>query len=62
MSCKNCVSHVKEALSDLKGVTSVDVNLKDKYAVLETANEVEDVDIKSAIDGLGYKVVGIEAL
>ena len=36
MSCSHCVNHVKEALSQLNGVTNVDVNLDAKTAVLET--------------------------
>lgn len=62
MSCGHCVNHVKEALSELNGVTSVDVNLAAKTAVIETSAEVKDEDIKFAIDDAGYEVVGIEAL
>jgi copper ion binding protein len=62
MSCGHCVNHVKEALSELNGVTSVDVNLSAKTAVIETSVEVKDEDIKFAIDDAGYEVVGIEVL
>jgi copper chaperone len=62
MSCGHCVNHVKEALSELNGVTSVDVNLSAKTAVIETSAEVKDEDIKFAIDDAGYEVVGIEVL
>jgi copper ion binding protein len=62
MSCGHCVNHVKEALSELNGVTSVDVNLSAKTAVVETSAEVKDEDIKFAIDDAGYEVVGIEVL
>ncbi|MEG1798527.1 MAG: cation transporter, partial [Clostridium sp.] len=40
MSCGHCVNHVKEALSELPGVTSVDVSLESKSAVLESSSEV----------------------
>ena len=62
MSCGHCVKHVKVALSELKGVTSVDVNLSTKTAVLEASADVKDEDIKFAIDDAGYEVVGIELL
>lgn len=62
MSCGHCANHVKEALSQLNGVASVDVNLKEKYAILDTNIDVKDEDIKLAIDDAGYEVVGIEVL
>jgi copper ion binding protein len=62
MSCGHCVNHVKEALSELNGVTSVDVNLAAKTAVIEASVDVKDEDIKFAIDDAGYEVAGIEVL
>lgn len=62
MTCGHCVNHVKEALSELEGVTEVDVNLDTKTAVLQTSGVVTDEDIESTIDEVGYKVVGIENL
>jgi copper chaperone len=62
MSCGHCVNHVKEALSELNGVTSVDVNLATKTAVLEASVDVNDEAIKAAIDDAGYEVAGIEVL
>lgn len=62
MSCGHCVNHVKEALNELNGVTSVDVNLDTKTAVIEASVEVKDEDIKFAIEDAGYEVVGIELL
>lgn len=62
MSCGHCVNHVREALNELNGVTSVDVNLDAKTAIIETSVEVKDEDIKFAIDDAGYEAVGIEVL
>lgn len=62
MSCGHCVKHVKEALSELSGVTSVDVNLNSKSAIIEASADVDDEKIKFAIDDAGYEVVGIEAI
>ncbi|WP_147565065.1 heavy-metal-associated domain-containing protein [Clostridium tyrobutyricum] len=62
MSCGHCTNHVKEALAELNGVTSVDVNLSAKTAVLEALANVSDEEIKHAIDDAGYEVVKIEVL
>jgi len=62
MSCGHCVNHVKEALSELDGVTGVDVDLEAKSAVLESSEDVNDEDIKRAVDDVGYQVTGIEVL
>lgn len=62
MSCGHCVNHVKEALSELNGVSSVDVNLDSKSAVIEVTEAVKDADIKFAVEDAGYDVVGIEAV
>lgn len=59
MSCMHCVMHVKNALLDIKGVTDVDVNLKEHYALVETDGE-KDEDIITAIKEAGYIVVEIE--
>lgn len=62
MSCGHCVNHVKEALNELNGVTSVDVNLDTKTAIIAASDEVKDEEIKFAIEDAGYEVVGIEEL
>lgn len=60
MSCGHCVKHVQEALEGLDGVNSVEVNLAEKYAVVETT--VEDSQLQEAIDDAGYDVISIENL
>ena len=62
MSCEHCVNHVREALAELNGVTSVDVNLTAKTAVFEASVDVNDDEIKLAINDAGYEVVKIENL
>ncbi|MBU3812413.1 MAG: cation transporter [Candidatus Niameybacter stercoravium] len=58
MSCGHCVKHVQEALEGLNSVSSVEVNLAGKYAVVETT--VEDSQLQEVIDDAGYDVVSIE--
>lgn len=60
MSCGHCVKHVTEALSDINGVSNVDVNLEAKYALIDVENNDLDEAIKFAVDEVGYEVVGIQ--
>lgn len=62
MSCGHCVNHVKEALTDLKGVTKAEVDLASKTALIDTNGDVKDGDIKFAIEDAGYDVVKIDTV
>lgn len=59
MSCMHCVRHVEEALSEIKGLSNIEVNLQGKYAVCDVDN-VDDKEIVDKIDEYGYEVVSIE--
>ena len=58
MSCSHCVNHVREALSELKDSQKVEVNLEQKYAIVETSSN--DEEIKEKIEDQGYYVISIE--
>jgi len=58
MSCSHCVNHVREALSELKDFQKVEVNLEQKYAIVETSSN--DEEIKEKIEDQGYDVISIE--
>lgn len=58
MQCEHCVGHVKEALSSLEGVVAVEVNLKGKYALVDT--DVSNEKLTEAIEDEGYGVIKIE--
>ena len=58
MSCSHCVNHVREALSELKDSQKVEVNLEQKYAIVETSSNYEE--IKEKIEDQGYDVISIE--
>ena len=58
MSCSHCVKHVREALSELKDFQKVEVNLEQKYAIVETSSN--DEEIKEKIEDQGYDVISIE--
>lgn len=56
MMCMHCVEHVNKALSEIQGVTAVDVNLKKKTATVEIECTVTDDMLKAAIEAAGYVV------
>lgn len=58
MSCMHCVKHVTNALEEVNGVKSVNVNLEGKYAVVEVEG-ADDAALKAAIEDAGYDVVSI---
>ncbi len=60
MTCNNCVHHVEAALKEIAGVKSVKADLAEKKAVIEMSQDVDDQDIKNAIDEAGYQVKEIQ--
>ena len=56
MMCQHCVAHVTKALNAVAGVSSVDVNLKKKTAVVEFSEAVSDETLIAAITEAGYEV------
>ena len=59
MMCQHCVKHVNKALNGVVGVTSVDVDLEKKCAVVETDGTVTDDALTAVIIDAGYEVKGI---
>ncbi|CEO26119.1 heavy-metal-associated domain-containing protein [Paraclostridium sordellii] len=61
MSCMNCVRHLKDALEeDINGVKVIDISLDNKYAIIETGENITDDMLKDVIVDLGYELKGIE--
>lgn len=58
MMCAHCQARVKDILSNLEGVNSVEVDLSDKSATV--FGEVEKEAISLAINNAGYKVIKFE--
>lgn len=58
MSCNHCVAHVKDALSEVAGVESAEVDLEKKSAVV-TGASLDDAALKAAVAEAGYEVVAI---
>ena len=59
MCCAHCAKRVENALSAVTGVVSADVKLKKSLAVVRSRVEVPDDEIKSVIEGAGFKVTQI---
>ncbi len=55
MSCNHCVMHVKNAIAELSGVESCDVDLeKGNMTVRYDEAKVDYNDIKEAVEEAGY--------
>ena len=60
MNCNHCRASVEKALSNIPGVTHVEVSLENKKAVLEASEAVTDVMLKTAITQAGFEVKAIQ--
>ena len=58
MQCQNCVNSVTKALNGLDGVASK-VNLNNGMAEVSGDREVDEADLKRAVEAAGFKVVNI---
>jgi copper chaperone len=54
MSCGHCEAAVKEELSALEGIESVDIDLTTKLVVVR-GKGLDDAAIRAAIDVAGYE-------
>lgn len=60
MSCMHCAAKVEKALSSIKGVSDVKVDLNAKKATLKLKQEIEASVIQNTVDELGFKVMEIK--
>ncbi len=60
MTCASCVARVEEALSNVPGVISANVNLASEKATVEYAEGTEPADLRQAVKNAGYEL-GSEA-
>ncbi|WP_010881198.1 heavy-metal-associated domain-containing protein [Aquifex aeolicus] len=57
MTCQHCVNTVKRALSEVEGVSEVEVSLEEGKAKVKLEKEVPFETLKEAVETWGYKVV-----
>lgn len=62
MSCMHCVNHVKECLSELENIKSVEVDLDSKTAIVESEAKLDEDKVKAALDDYGYEAVAFEEI
>ena len=55
MSCGHCKAAVIEEVTEVEGVTQVDVDLETKRVTVSGA-ELDDAKLRAAIDEAGYEV------
>jgi len=61
MTCAMCVKAIEAALSDLKGVKHVSVNLATESArIVFDPKQVSTREIGEVIEGIGYRFIGVE--
>ncbi|MER7506116.1 heavy-metal-associated domain-containing protein [Nonomuraea pusilla] len=58
MTCGHCVSSVKEEVSEVSGVTAVEVDLDSGLLTVTSENPVEDAAIAAAVEEAGYELAG----
>ena len=57
MTCQNCVRHVKEAISEVSGVKSVDVSLENASAKVSSDFDLDRGALKTAVQEAGYAIL-----
>ena len=60
MMCQHCQARVEKALSEVKGVKSVQVDLDAKTATVEAGMFTGEKALTQAVIDAGYEVTGVE--
>jgi copper chaperone len=58
MTCGHCVSAVTEEVSQVAGVTGVDVDLASGGLTVTSEAAVDDTAVRAAVEEAGYEVAG----
>jgi copper ion binding protein len=58
MTCGHCVSAVTEEVTQVPGVTSVDVDLATGRLTVTSDAPVDDDAVRAAVDEAGYQLAG----
>jgi copper chaperone len=56
MTCGHCVSSVKEEVSEVAGVTNVEVDLATGLLTVDSEGSIEPAKIVAAVEEAGYEV------
>ena len=58
MTCGHCVASVTEEVSQIPGVTAVDVHLESGGVTVTSEAPVDDAAVHAAVEEAGYEVTG----
>ncbi|MDF3305105.1 heavy metal-associated domain-containing protein [Rhodococcus sp. T2V] len=58
MTCDHCVSSVTEEISELPGVTAVNIDLATGTVVIESTTDLDPGAVADAVEEAGYSVAG----
>ena len=58
MTCGHCVSAVTEEVTQVPGVTTVDVDLTSGRLTVTSDAPVDDEAVRAAVDEAGYELAG----
>lgn len=59
MMCGHCEAHVKKALENIDGIENAAADHENNLVTLTTTKQIEETEIKAAIDEAGYEYEGI---
>ncbi|MFI6504939.1 heavy-metal-associated domain-containing protein [Nonomuraea typhae] len=57
MTCGHCVSSVKEEVSEVAGVSSVEVDLASGLLTVGSESPIDVAQIRAAVEEAGYELV-----
>ncbi len=57
MTCQHCAAAVTEEISELSGVTSVDVDVDSGRVVVESQSPLDTIAVAAAVTEAGYELV-----
>ncbi|MFI5624364.1 heavy-metal-associated domain-containing protein [Nocardioides sp. NPDC051685] len=58
MTCGHCVSSVTEEVTQIAGVSSVDVDLATGRVTVTSENELDPAQVQRAVEEAGYQLAG----
>ncbi|MGY1829623.1 heavy-metal-associated domain-containing protein [Geodermatophilus sp. SYSU D01180] len=58
MTCQHCVASVTEEVSEIPGVTDVEVDLASGGLTVTSDTPVDDAAVRAAVAEAGYEVAG----
>ncbi|WP_214404417.1 heavy-metal-associated domain-containing protein [Pseudonocardia lacus] len=58
MTCEHCVASVTEEISEIDGVSAVDVELSSGAVTVTSAQPLDADSVREAVEEAGYKLAG----